>query len=97
MSQLPFYHAMLVSINSARSVFSASYSREPSTDGGSVEYTDGQENNNISHKTENNQQNSSPTVDDKVPCSPISFFHVFKWLLLITKEQCSVHASILNE
>ena len=74
MSRLPFYHAMLVSINSARSVFQVSYSIEPSADGYSIEYKDGEENTNISHKTENNLQNSSPTVDDKVPCSPIPLF-----------------------
>ncbi len=76
---------------------SVSYFREPLTDGGSIEYTDGHENNSVSHKTENNQQNSSRTIDAKVLCSSIHLFSRIQMVTIDSNETCSVHASILNE
>ncbi len=61
-------------MNSTRSVFQVSYSTERLADGDSIEHTNGQEINNMSNEKENNHQNSSPTVDDEVPCSPIPVF-----------------------
>ena len=74
MSRLTLYDATLVSMNSARSVFQVSYSTERLADGDSIEHTNGQEINNKSNDKEHNLQNSSPTIDDEVPCSPIPLF-----------------------